>query len=320
MIELLIPLKETLNKSTVKDLDNWFKSYPDDASWYVISDYCFGDKTKKNDTATFSILLNHDKLKNIKEYINAFAPKDIKSTRNIADGFIAYINSPVIFNVTFVIDRSTQYLKDYADVKNMKEFLPAFREVVQKIEMNSKFTDGYIPSVYKRLQSFEEDFTKKNFNAKLARQIYLVATFASLIFYFLTLLKRPSHIGWVSDRDAMVERYNGVIFDIAYFMYLLEYSRCFVKKDNSSIVIVDKPNFIFLQHNGHSDNEYDELIRIPDYLAGTLADLDIEKKELSKKKFYTMLDQSIVNSKNHSIIQVYGNSTKLSARRIGYSA
>ena len=84
MLELAIPIKENFQKSALKDLTLWFATLPDNASWYVISDYCFGDKTKKNDSATFSILLNHDKLENIKDYINHFAPKDIKSSRKVS--------------------------------------------------------------------------------------------------------------------------------------------------------------------------------------------------------------------------------------------
>ena len=108
MIELAISLKENFQKSALYDLTSWFLTLPDNAAWYVISDYCFGDKTKKNDTATFSILLNHDKVENIKDYINRFTPNDIKSSRKVAPEFLQYINSPVIFNISFLIDRDTK--------------------------------------------------------------------------------------------------------------------------------------------------------------------------------------------------------------------
>lgn len=75
MLELLIPLKKTVNQSAKYDLTNWLDTMPDGAAWYVISDYCFGDKTKQNDTVSFTVLLHHDKLENIKEYINHFAPR-----------------------------------------------------------------------------------------------------------------------------------------------------------------------------------------------------------------------------------------------------
>lgn len=130
MLELLIPLKNCLKQSAYKDMACWFRECPKDASWYVISDYSFGDKNKKNDVVSFSVLLCHDTLYNIKEYISAFAPKDIKNTRTVSKGFIQYLNSPVIFHFSFIIDRNTKFMRNYADVDNMKSFLPEFSKIV----------------------------------------------------------------------------------------------------------------------------------------------------------------------------------------------
>ena len=101
MLELLIPIKNCIDQSTQKDFVSWFKDFPAGASWYVISDYCFGDNTKSNDVVTFSVLLHHDTPDNIKEYIRAHAPKDIKKTRSPSEGFIQYLNAPVIFHFSF---------------------------------------------------------------------------------------------------------------------------------------------------------------------------------------------------------------------------
>lgn len=83
-----------------------------------------------------------------------------------------------------------------------------------------------------------------------------------------------------------------------------------------SVLMMDGPKFTFVEPEKSAVNTYDELIRIPDYLAGTLADFDIEKREFSKDKYYQMLAQSLVNSPNHAIIQIDGDSKRLSARRL----
>ncbi len=315
MLEIAIPIKKSFTQSTIIDLENWFRSLPEGASWYVISDYCFGDNNKKNDVVSFSILLQHDKLENIKEYINAFAPKDLKKTRTVSEGFLKYINSPVIFNISFLINRSSKYMKDYADSENMKNFLPTFRDLVEMIESNSNSENDYFTLVKRRTEKFEKDFKNKSFNSQLSRQIYLVSTFASLIFYYLTIIKKPAHITWISDRDAIIDRYEGIIFDFAYMMYLAEYSETMDTKEGS-VLMMDGPKFTFVEPEKSAVNTYDELIRIPDYLAGTLADFDIGKREFSKDKYYQMLAQSLVNSPNHAIIQIDGDSKRLSARRL----
>ncbi|MCO1335945.1 hypothetical protein MO867_16550 [Microbulbifer sp. OS29] len=315
MLELLIPIRETLNKSALVELSNWFCEMPDNAAWYVISDYCFGDKTKQNDTVSFTILLNHDKIENIKKYINHFAPKDIKSTRTVSEEFLQYINSPVVFTFTFVIDRKSNLLRDYASDENMLSFLGPFRNIVNGIASKSTFDSGYIDSVLKRSYLFEADFEKKNFNSKLARQIFLVSAFAGLVFEHLTITKKPEYIQWVSDRDALAERYDGFIYDLSYFLFLTGYYGYILKTEKSPMML-DKPKFIFPTPEKSGKNNFDELIRIPDYLAGTLADFDITANTFSKDKYNTILFGSMVNSKNHVVLNVSGSSNDITCRRL----
>ncbi len=319
MLELLIPLKKTVNQSAKHDLDNWLSSIPDEAAWYVISDYCFGDKTKQNDTVSFTVLLHHDKLDNIKEYINHFAPKDIKSTRTVSVEFLQYINSPVSFSFTFVIDRKANLLRDYATDESMLSFLPAFRNVVSDIASNSTFQNGYVDGVMKRVKAFEADFSKKNFNSKLARQIYVVSAFASVVFEVLTIAKKPKYIQWISDRDALLERYDSFVFDLSYFLFLQGYSAHFERKGNS-VLMLDTPQFIFPEPVKSGKNHYDELIRIPDYLAGTLADLDVSSNTFTKDKYNTILLNSLVNSRNQAVIYVTGKGNELSCKRLVHEA
>lgn len=230
------------------------------------------------------------------------------------------MNSPVIFNITFLVDRDTKLLRDYADEENMANFLPYFKNFVKDIDANSSFTEGFVDAVLKRASAFQNDFHRKNFNAKLSRQIYLVATFASLVFYYINKTKEPSHIAWISDRDAMVDRYDGFIYDLAHFMFLGECSNDIPETDRTNKTILDKPQLVFPIPEKFGENFYDELIRIPDYLAGTLADLDINENEFSKDKYYTVLYHSLMNSKNHAIFHVFGDSRKLSSRRLAHRA
>ena len=79
-------------------------------------------------------------------YINYFAPKDLKHTRNISLDFLKYVNSPVIFNFTFVIDRESQLLEDYATKENMEEFFEGFEEFIRAINTFA-LKPGYIDNV-----------------------------------------------------------------------------------------------------------------------------------------------------------------------------
>lgn len=318
MLDLAIPLRETIEKSVLLDLVDWFAELPSNASWYVVSDYCFNDSSKKNDVASFSILLQHDTLNNIKSYINTFAPKDLKHTRNISTDFLKYVSSPVIFNFTFVIDRKSRFLEDYATKENMEEFFEGFEELIRVIN-TSALKPGYIDSVLKRARETRESLKPKNTNIRLSRQIFHVATFASLVFHYLDKAKAPSHITWVSDRDAVIDRGGGFIYDLSYFMFLAEHIRVLRHAALvNDIIQIDKPYFVYQIPAKSGINEYDELIRIPDYLAGTIADLDILNTEFSNNKYSTVFKHSIVNSQNHAIVHISGSGQNLHTKRLVY--
>ena len=317
MLELAIPLRKTIDKTTLSDLSAWFAELPSNASWYVISDYCFDDDSKKNDVASFAVLLRHDTLTNIKNYINAFAPKDLKQTRNISPDFLKYVNSPVIFNLTFAIDKKSKFLRDYASKEYMEEFFEGFEEFINIIN-TSALEPGYIDGVLRRARETRESLKPKNANIRLFRQIFLVATFASLVFHYLNKVKSPSQIVWVSDRDAMIDRCGGFIYDLSYFMFLAEYLRVPPGEASADDMTIDKPHFLYQIPPKSGVNEHDELVRIPDYLAGTIADLDISENKFSKSKYYTVLEHSLVNSKNHAVIHVLGSGQDLYVKRLVY--
>jgi hypothetical protein len=77
----LINLLETVYRTISVDLEAWFEQFPQGLAWNVFSDYCIGDPNKANVTFAFAIVLNHDTRSNLKEYIAAVAPSDIKGSR-----------------------------------------------------------------------------------------------------------------------------------------------------------------------------------------------------------------------------------------------
>jgi hypothetical protein len=107
MFELL-SLLQTSSRTISDDLRRWFEPYPEGGAYYVVSDYGLNDETKQNDVFAFEIILAHDKLAAISDYIGAVAPRDIKKSRKASRGLGQYLVSPVTFSVSFVMTRSSR--------------------------------------------------------------------------------------------------------------------------------------------------------------------------------------------------------------------
>ncbi len=63
-------------------------------------------------------------------------------------------------------------------------------------------------------------------------------------------------------------------------------------------------------------HRFDDLIRLPDYLAGTLADLNAETMAVSKEKFNAILNSVFVNAKNNWLVQLLSNGERITARSV----
>lgn len=126
----LINLLDTVYRTISDDLEAWFEQFPQGVAWNIFSDYCIGDPKKSNDTFAFVIVLNHDTQANISEYIAAVAPSDIKGSRTASEGLISYLGCPVVFSITYLVEKNSKLLRDYMTDDNILGALADMREIV----------------------------------------------------------------------------------------------------------------------------------------------------------------------------------------------
>ncbi|WFP48915.1 hypothetical protein PL263_12445 [Methylomonas sp. EFPC3] len=305
-------------------MKQWFAAYPAGMPWTIVSDYCIGDNGKKNDVFSFVVIANHDKTENISEYLSAVAPRDIKNTRQVPWGLMQYLTcpEPVTFSVSFVIDRDSALLRDYLRIEHMSCFIPDACEFVESLRKNSpahaSLDPTYFDDVLKRLSTFERDLARKQLNAKLSRQIHLASGFAATMFYLVTQATRAGYLRWISDRDKLIEHNDTVVYDLAFLYFILmSSSQLGQETTTQGNLILDVPNINFELPNRTGEHRFDALIRLPDYLAGTLADIGPDMS-YSKKKFGEMLYGVFVDSPNNWVVQLTSNGEKISARSMQY--
>jgi hypothetical protein len=311
MFDLLKLLTEN-SPSLTHDMQAWFEKYPTDAAWNVYSDYCVGNIDKANDSFSFVITLHHDTDKNFSEYISNVAPKDLKKTRQASEGLISYLNCPMAFSVSFIVDRNSKLLRDFITDDNIHTFCHGLRELIASWSTEPGADKEYWQRIDKALGVFALDVKRKQFNAKLARQVLLTSTFAAFLFLTLNQLKEPAHLRWVTDRDASFEKYDEVAFDIAFIMFLV------FRLNSGAVKDPNRPKFLFAYPFMDGAKDYAEHVRLPDYLAGLCADINLPSMQFSHTKFERIFGEVIINSKNNVLLQVLGNPEKITVRRLTF--
>lgn len=307
-------IQDILEKSTLNELQEYLKVVDRSASWLLVSDYCFEDANKNSDTVTFSLILYHDKIENIKKYLAAFQPKDIKKSNQIGKGFLDYIISPVVYHFSFILNKDDNFFKNSLTKENIKTYFNLVLTLINKISKENPATAGYFEEFKKRINIFSEEMKAKSFNWKLTRKIMIISSLVSVIFFELTKLNKPISITWISDRDGIVEKFDGISLDISYIKYL-----SFIL-ENEQIDLSFLPKIRFLTSKKDTIDDYEELVRIPDFIAGTVAELKGNDFNFRHEKYYPVFFTAIVNSKNHSIIAMDDKKNDFYIRRMAYFA
>lgn len=278
----------------------------------MLSDYSIGDNNKQNDAFSFVILLNHDKLENIVSYIAAVAPKDIKASRSPSKGLLDYLSCPVSFSVNFVVERQSSYLKNAIGVEEMKGLTGVLRNVVREWAVAEPPNAAFYDALDRRLRLLATELASKRPSLKLLRQIFLVASFAAIVLGMVNDAKSPLAIRWISDRDAMFDRHDGVVFDLAWLFFQM------MRRSKGGVIDLRRPQFAFGTPGMDGETEYAEFVRLPDFLAGTLADMKLPQMMFTHRKFPPVFNRLFVDTLNNAIVEIVTASDRLTTRRIAF--
>lgn len=322
MIDILPKMLEA-TATLQRQMEAWFSRYPPGMPWTVVSDYCIGDVNKHNDVISLVIIANHDTADAICEYLAKVAPKDIKNTNQVPLGLVQYLTcpKPITFSLSFMLRREEALLRRYLRTEEIADFLPDACEMLRSWRDNSPGPTEYYDQAIKRFKVFEQDLRKKHVNEKLARQIHLTASAIAITFHLLTKSTKAGFLRWISDRDALVERYDTVVYDIAYYYFLLlqsEHAVPVISSEGRPLRSVPQITFDIPEKTGK--HRFDEMVRLADYLAGTLADLNSDSMSFSKEKFETVLRHVFVNSPNNWAIHLLSDTEKVTVRSAQFRA
>ncbi|PJG47121.1 hypothetical protein CAF53_01860 [Sphingobium sp. LB126] len=308
----LIQLVERSGATIHADFQRWFEAIPAAAVWNILSDYSVGDGAKQNDAFSFVVLLNHDTYANIASYVAAAAPSDIKSTRTPSEGLLDYLSCPVAFSVNFVVERDSVYLRNLVTQSMMHGLTGALRGLVREWGEAEPPNAAFYEALDGRLRRLEVELARRQPSLNLLRQIFLVAAFASVVLGIVNDAKSPLGVRWISDRDAMFDRHGGIAFDLAWIFFQA------MRRHKGGVIDQRRPEIAFGTPGMDGINEYAEFIRLPDLLAGTLADMKLPQMMFTHRKFVPVFHRLFVDTPNNAVIELVARPDGVTSRRLAF--
>ncbi|TNM59423.1 hypothetical protein [Aliirhizobium smilacinae] len=202
----------------------------------------------------------------------------------------------MVFSINFVVEKKSKLLRDYMTDDNIRGALAEMRAIVAEMTTMIPQQGAHYRDVDKRLKSFETEMKRRNRNSALARQILLCAAFASIVCRHLAQAKKPKLVRWISDRDAIFDKHDKVAFDLSFLYFHLH------RMMNGQDAL--EPSFLFGLPGWDGINQFAEFIRLPDYLAGTLADVKFPDMTFTHSKFEPVFQNLFVNGPNAALVEI----------------
>ncbi|MDA0107853.1 hypothetical protein OH456_06845 [Vibrio sp. La 4.2.2] len=292
-------LDDTFNKSSLGCFQDYVRANSRYKKFLIFSDYCLHDKNKPNDVVSFTIVPYDEYPEILKKKIRELAPRDIKKTRKVNPEFINYLNQNRFFHVSFILGSRGGLTKNCSmkEVDYINESIDVTKSMLNDWAINTPSNREYFDSIVKKLNYLKNEQNKKSPNRKLLRDVLLVPMLASYLAYLLTKEAQASIIGWFSDRDKIIESYNEIAYD---FFHINHHSFCEKAGINSSDsqIVVGQPTC------SEGGMWYDAQNRLPDHIAGTIADWSLPDNKSSKQKFISLIENLLADNNNCILIKL----------------
>lgn len=270
---------ETFNKSSIEGLREFLKKYDYVRKWYIASDYSFSGKNTNWNAAAFVIVPYVEDFAAFQDRIDAAETQDIKSRQGLTNRFAKFLEKcDTIFPVVVDFDKSLGLVSGLPDYVTMERVFGSFQTCIQYESLSIK-GDFKISAFRSAAYIQGNDLTKKIIardittgKAKILEQFVAIV---NIVAYLVALIRKETHahlIGWMPDRDPVMEVAGGNALDYFAAIYML-HCQAWMYKNAVPYDGVKLP--LCVQDPATGAMWFDSLVRIPDYLVGCLSRMPI---------------------------------------------
>jgi len=260
----------------------------------IAGDYCLRDTTRSNDCFAFTIFPYKEDFGDLCRRIRAVLPRDIKKSRFLTAKGAELLQSPDFFHFVIMVPKEREIFTNGPGTNPLE----ISREVAKKTLASAQGL-GRGPDTIAPLKGIVEHARAKKFKFELYGDLLLLGLFFP---YLSLLIAREGHvdlIGWFSDRDDMTIWADGVVWTHATESVRGLGERFGINLANTAFPIgVPNPET--------GEMWFDDLIRLPDYFAGTMAAWNRKENKLPEQRkslvFCQMLEHVIAGGHNVVIL------------------
>lgn len=278
--------QETFEKSAAACLQDFLYRTPS-RNWMAFSDYAFYAKNKRADVFALSLLPAVSNFYEASDFLDRLSFNDIKSLKYVNPRFIKYLRQAPIFNIAVMMPKDRE-LAHLVERETIMKFFSGLCGMLEDWRVSTPENKALYERSLKDLKHIMRRIRAGRANMSLIRDSILVASMAGYFMSRVAAMIQTDRLGWFSDRDAMLdyqasELHLPLILQLVHSYHHVLCERTGVPSNGG--LILGKPE---VPKGGRVF--YDSFLRIPDLIAGTLADINLEDHSFTHPKFVPVLD------------------------------
>lgn len=277
-----------------RNLEIFFRNNIRCEKWFIASDYAIGNPEKKGNFVTFTLIPHYFNILSLMNGINKLQLKDIKKTKYVNADFLRFINSGLFFHISIELPDNAHLL-----IPNIRKHF--------EILLESMFLGAKNQTLRNEISYFQNKLKYSKKDKLLFNIEFIACVVSSINLQILKAIPSLKEICWFSDRDVILTNFgDSSKINIPSMIFNIIDIRS--KALFGAVKLPFSKNFNLILSFGKPESEgkmwYDPLIRIPDYIAGTLADNDQKNMTVTKEKFSDVIKIAIADSKYHFIFRI----------------
>jgi hypothetical protein len=286
-VNLLEVFLNMLQGSSLRDSKAFYHLNRDFPKWLILSDYTHRLDEKTHETYCFSIAPVFFDLQQLRATIGSQQPTDLKSTQRVSDDFLEFVASERFLHFVFSFGDSKQNPFLGSSIQNTRETLHELRSYAKQVEEVNRGNPDFV-AMSRRLHLAEQESKKAGFNYVLFDKIVLISGIAAALACLITKHTGARGINWMSDRDNVTTYCDGILYDL----FSMSYSGGNYRLANN------RRCELWSSHDERNGKMwFDELIRIPDFIAGAFSRISLRTGSinLSKQSHVVQKTQRVVH-------------------------
>ena len=231
--------------------------------------------------------------------LDRLIPKDIKKTTEVTEGISKALNDGRFFHVAFMLDDISGFL--HSEQTSRQNVLLQNLQLI--IEMLQEWCDNQpegrqkFQEQIKRFKLVIRELERPTANIKLFCRMTLTSILAAVLAFYLSKEAICKSIIWFADRDKIHDAFEKIYFDL---FEINHWGLCLQELPDERIPKVG------LAVDGGDERKlwFDPLIRLPDFIAGTVASWNLETNLTSREKHAKVLGQVVADNLHCNLINI----------------